>query len=60
MKTKGEEKWFVEYERDYKWYAVKKGGFRESTHYFRTEALQRAKDLNDIDEVIELNDNDII
>lgn len=60
LKTRNPSQWYCEYERDYKWYGVKKGGFRDSHYYFRTEALERVKELTEMDKILELNKGDII
>ena len=50
MKTKGVLKWFIEWDKELRHYQVKKGGFMDSIHRNKIDALKR---------VIELEDDDI-
>ena len=47
MKTTGVEKWFVEYDAVLRHYIVKKGGFTDSLHRNKLDALIRIVDLEE-------------
>ena len=47
MKTKGVLKWFVEWDRELRHYRVKKGGFSDSVHRNKIDALKRIIELEE-------------
>jgi hypothetical protein len=47
MKTKNPPRWYVEYDKTYRWYAVIKDEFKDSSHPNRMEALQRIVKLEE-------------
>jgi len=49
MKIKGILKWFVVWDKHIRFYAVKKGGFTDSTHQHKIDALKRAIELEKTD-----------
>jgi len=45
MKNRNPPRWYVEYDRETKHYAVEKDGFRDSIHRTKVEALERIIEL---------------
>lgn len=46
MKTRNPPRWYVEWLKDLRLFAVVKDGFRDSTHQLRIDARGRASELN--------------
>jgi hypothetical protein len=50
MKTRMPPRWYVEFRKDKREYAVVKSGFTDSRHWNRMEALERIAVLESIEE----------
>jgi len=49
VKTKGVLKWFVEWDKELRHYRVKMGGFCDSVHRNKTDALKRIIELEEVE-----------